>query len=356
MNALFFSMVYLVPVSVYFGYWLGGIYTFTTPFLVFGIGPVLDFIIGRYTRNPSEEAEKKLEADNRYKMVAIFCTPIQLAVFFWGAYVVCYDNLSTLELVGFILSIGISSDILGLSAAHELAHRINEKFEPMLSKIMYCTVLYIHFGMEHVIGHHKRVATPEDPATARIGESFYAYLPRSVFGGFNSIWEFEADRMKKQNKPVWHMSNPMVAAILAQTAFTIFIAVVFGGMGVLYLFAQSFIAIFLVENANYVVHYGLLRKEIAPGEYEPVRPWHSWNSSNWLSNHFLFNIQRHSDHHYKPGRRYQLLHHYDEVPQLPTGYAAMIVLALIPPLWRKVMDPRILKFRQSQKPDTSVQP
>ena len=349
MNALLFSVVYLIPISVYLGYWLGGIYTFTTPFLVFGVGPILDFIVGRYIRNPTEGAEKKLEADNRYKMVTIFCVPIQLAMIFWGAYVVSYGNLSALELVGFILSVGISSDILGLSAAHELAHRINGKFEPICSKILYCTVLYIHFGMEHVVGHHKRVATPEDPATALLGESFYTFLPRSVFGGFNSVWEFEADRMKKQNKPVWSRHNPMAVALLVQTAFTVFIAVVFGGMGIFYLFAQSFIAIALVENANYVVHYGLLRKEIAPGKYEPVRPWHSWNSSNWLSNHFLFNIQRHSDHHYRPGRRYQLLRHYDEVPQLPNGYAGMVVLALMPSLWRKVMDPRIQAFTQSRK-------
>ena len=349
MNVFFFSLVYLVPITVYLGYWLGGIYTFLTPFLVFGIGPFLDALIGRDTLNPSQETEKKLEADNRYKILTIFCVPIQLAVFFWGAYVVSYGNLSTLELVGFIFSIGISSNVLGLSAAHELAHRINEKFEPMLSKILYCTVLYIHFGMEHVVGHHKRAATPEDPATGQLGESFYAFLPRTVFGGFKSVWAFEAGRMKNQNKPVWSIHNKLVVALLVQTAFIIGIALIFGPMGIFYLFAQSVIAIALVENANYVVHYGLLRNKIAPGKYEPIRPWHSWNSSNWLSNHFLFNIQRHSDHHYKPGRRYQLLRHYDEVPQLPGGYAGMIVLALIPPLWRKIMDPRALRFRPDQQ-------
>lgn len=349
MNVLSFSLVYLVPASVYLGYWLGGIYTFTTPFLVFGVGPVLDFMIGRYPRNPSEEAEKKLEADNRYKILTILCAPIQLTVFIWGAYVVSYGDLSVLELVGFILSIGVSSDVLGLGAAHELSHRVNEKSELTLSKIILCTVCYIHFGLEHVVGHHRRVATPEDPATARLGESLYAYLPRSVFGGFNSAWEIDADRMKKQNKPVWGMRNPMAVALLAQIAFTVLIAVVFGGMGIFYLFAQSFIAIFLLETANYVVHYGLMRKEIAPGKYEPVRPCHSWTSSNWLSNHFLFNIQRHSDHHYKPGRRYQLLRHYDESPQLPNGYAGMILLAVIPSLWHKIMDPRVSEFRQSRK-------
>lgn len=349
MNVIFFSMIYLMPLSVYFGYWLGGIYTFMTPFLAFGVGPLLDSAIGRYTVNPAKEAEQKLETDIRYKILTILCVPIQIIVVLWGAYVVSYGKLSAMELLGLILSVGISSNILGLSAAHELAHRVNGKFEPLLSKILYCTVLYIHFGTEHVVGHHKRVATPEDPSTARLGESFYTFLPRTIFGGFKDVWEFEANRMKDKNKPIWSIQNPLIIALLAQTAFVILIAMIFGGMGIFYLFAQSFIAIFLVENANYVVHYGLLRKEIAPGKYEPVRPWHSWNSSNWLSNHFLFNIQRHSDHHYKPGRRYQILRHYDDVPQLPTGYAGMVLLALIPPLWRKIMDSRVLGFRQRQK-------
>ncbi len=346
MHVISYSIIYLIPLSVFFGYSLGGIYTFLTPFLVFGVGPLLDSAVGRFTLNPSKETEKKLATDIRYKIWPVLCVPIQIMVVLWGAYAVSYSKLSAVELFGLILSVGISSNILGLSAAHELAHRVNGKFEPLLSKILYGTVLYIHFGTEHVVGHHKRVATPEDPATSRLGESFYTFLPRTISGGFNNAWAFQANRMKKKNKPIWSIENPMVVALLAQTTFTIFIAVFFGVMGIFYFFAQSFIAIILVENANYVVHYGLLRKEIAPGKYEPVRPWHSWNSSNWLSNHFLFNIQRHSDHHYKPGRSYQLLRHYDEVPQLPTGYAGMVLLALIPPLWRKIMDPRVLKFRQ----------
>jgi len=140
----------------------------------------------------------------------------------------------------------------------------------------------------------------------------------------------------------------MAVALFAQVVYIIFIAVIFGGMGVIYIIAQSLIAISLLEIVNYVEHYGLLRKKTAPDKYEPVRPWHSWNSSNWLTNRFLFNLQRHSDHHYRPGRRYQLLRHYDESPQLPTGYAGMILLAIIPALWRKIMDPRVREFRQGQ--------
>jgi alkane 1-monooxygenase len=348
-EVLSYSLVYLVPISVYFGYWLGGVYTFTTPFLVFGIGPLLDFIIGRDNSNPSEETQSGSEYIIFYRILTILCVPIHLIVLFWGAYVVCYGNLSPVEQIGVILSVGISSDILGLSAAHELAHRVNEKFELTLSKVILCSLWYMHFGIEHVAGHHRRVATPEDPATARFGESVYAFLPRSIFGGFKSAWKFEADRMKSINRPVWSLNNPMVIALFAQTVFTIIFAFIFGITGVLYLFAQNFIAITLLEVANYVVHYGLLRQEIKPGQFEPVQPWHSWNSSNWLSNHFLFNIQRHSDHHYKPGRRYYLLRHYDDVPQLPNGFAGMIVLAGIPPLWRKVMDPLVLRFKKIPK-------
>jgi len=348
-DVLAYSLVYLVPISVYFGYWLGGVYTFTTPFLVFGIGPLLDSLIGRDTSNPTDKRQKVFEAEKLYKVVTIFSAPVHLIVIFWGAYVFCYGDLSLMEQIGVILSVGISSDILGLSAAHEMAHRVNGKIEVTLSKIIYCSVWYMHFGIEHVVGHHRWVATPRDPATALLGESIYEFLPKSVFGGFKSAWEFEASRMKKKNKPVWRMGNPMAVALVGQAAFTVLFAVLFGGLGVLFLFAHNFIAISLLEITNYGVHYGLLRQEIEPGKFEPIRPRHSWNSSNWLSNHFLFNIQRHSDHHYKPGNRYHLLRHYNNVPQLPTGYAAMILMAIIPPLWRKIMDPRALAFRQSRQ-------
>lgn len=348
-DVLSYSLVYLVPISVYFGYWLGGVYTFTTPFLVFGIGPLLDSIIGRDTSNPTDKKQNVFESEKLYKMMTMLSVPVHLIVIFWGAYVFCYGDLSFMEQIGVIISVGITSNILGLSAAHEMAHRVNGKIEVLLSKIIYGSIWYMHFGIEHVVGHHRWVATPRDPATALIGESIYKFLPKSIFGGFKSAWDFEANRMKKKNKPVWRMGNPMVVAVVAQGIYTVLFAVLFGGLGILFLFAHNFIAIFLLEITNYGVHYGLLRKEVEPGKFEPVRPWHSWNSSNWLSNHFLFNIQRHSDHHYKPGTRYHLLRHYNNVPQLPTSYAGMILMAIIPALWRKIMDKRVLEFRQSQQ-------
>jgi len=346
MNLISFSMVYLVPLSVILGYWLGGIFTFTTPVFVFGVVPLLDVIIGKDTRNPSEKEAKQLETALGYRALTWCCAPLQAAVVFWGANVVSKGSLTFVELAGLTLSIGISSGILGINVAHELAHRVNGKMEPVLSKIMLWTTLYMHWGQEHLVGHHRWVATLEDPATARLGESFYAFWPRTVGNGFNKAWEFGAKKMKNKNLPVWSFKNSMAVAIFAQIALVVGIAAFFGAMGVIYFILQSIIAFSLLEVVNFIEHYGLVRNQNADGTYEPVTPLHSWNSSNWLTNRFLFNLQRHSDHHYKPGNRYQILRHFDESPQLPTGYAGMILLAVTPPLWRKYMDPKVMELRR----------
>jgi alkane 1-monooxygenase len=346
MELLSFSLVYLVPVSVLLGYWLGGIYTFMTPVFIFGVVPLLDMIIGKDTKNPDAQEASVLEQAGGYRVLTWLCAPFQVIMVLWGAHVVSNGSLNTLEMMGFILSMGVSSGVMGINVAHELAHRVNTKMEPVLSKIMLWTTLYMHWGLEHVVGHHRWVATPEDPATARLGESFYKFWPRTVSEGFNKAWEFEAGRMKKLGVNVWSLKNPMARAIFVQSALIVGMAAVFGLRGVVYFLAQSVIAFSLLEVVNYIEHYGLLRSKKDDGTYEPVTPLHSWNSSNWLTNRFLFNLQRHSDHHYKPGNRYQLLRHSDQSPQLPTGYAGMILLAVLPPLWRKYMDPRVLAFKE----------
>ncbi len=345
MNFLSFSVVYLVPVSVVTGYLMGGFFTFITPLFVFGVVPVLDAIIGADVRNPSPDEEPVLEKDLRYRVLTWVCAPLQVLVVFWGAWVVSRGGLSLLELGGFTLSMGISSGVMGINVAHELTHRVNGRFEPALSKIMLWTVFYTHWGLEHVVGHHRNVATPEDPATARLGESFYRFWPRTVFEGFNSAWDFETGRVRKKGRPVWSRYNRMAVSLAAEVALLLGAALVFGAGAVAFIIAQGVVAFTLLEAVNYIEHYGLLRELRPNGTYGPVRPVHSWNSSNWLTNRFLFNLQRHSDHHFQPGRRYQLLRHHDESPQLPTGYAGMILLALVPPLWKKVIDPKVRQFR-----------
>lgn len=341
MDILSFYLVFLVPFSVIAGYMMGGVYTFLTPVVVFFIVPILDMVIGKDTRNFPEGQAGEIEKIFGYRLATWLCAPIQIGLVFWGADIITREKLSFIEYAGFLFSMGTSSGVLGINVAHELAHRVNTKLEPAFSRIMLWSVLYMHWGLEHVVGHHRMVATPEDPATARYGESFYRFLPRTVLGGLNSAWAFEVDRLNREGKPAWSLGNRVVIALLVQAALLIIIALVFGGYALMYWIAQAAIAISLLEIVNYIEHYGLTRKKIADSRYEPVKPWHSWNSSNWLTNRFLFNLQRHSDHHYKPGRRYQILRHHDESPQLPTGYAGMILLAAIPPLWRFIMDPKV---------------
>lgn len=345
-NIFSFALVYLVPVSVVHGYLMGGGYTFLTPVFVFGVVPVLDLLIGKDMRNPDEIEAAALEQRRGYRLLTWLCAPLQAAMVFWGAGVISRGGLSALETAGFTVSVGICSGILGINVAHELVHRVNEKYERVLGKVMLWTVLYGHWGDEHVTGHHRWVATHEDPATARKGESYYAFWPRTVFGGFVSAWRFSSVRMGKKGRPAWHPTNPVVVSLVAQAVLLVIIARLFGAAGFVFFIAQAVIAFSLLEIVNYIEHYGLVREQTSPGRYEPVLPRHSWNSSNWLTNRFLFNLQRHSDHHYRPGRRYQILRHQEQSPQLPTGYAGMVLLAAVPPLWRKVMDRRVEHWKE----------
>lgn len=340
MKAFPYALVYLVPLSVIVGLKLGGWFTLLAPVVVFGLIPLLDILIGLDTVNPTDEEEAALSEARSYRLLTWGCLPVQVALVLWGGHVVAHRVLSTGELIGFTLSVGISSGVLGINIAHELSHRVNERLEPLLSRIMLSTVLYMHWGLEHVVGHHRRVATTEDPATARIGESVYAFLPRTIFGGFVSAWEFEAARQKKKGRPLWHYRNKVVSTLAVEAALIVAMALAFGPVGLVYFLVQALVAVVLLEIINYIEHYGLVREKAEDGRYAPVQPRHSWNSSNRVTNLFLFNLQRHSDHHYKPGRRYQLLRHHDQSPQLPTGYAGMVLLAVVPPLWRSVMDER----------------
>ena len=266
----------------------------------------------------------------------------------WGAYVVTYGALSPLETVGFVISVGLCSGAIGINVAHELAHRVNHPFEPLLARIMLCTVGYMHWAIEHVAGHHRNVATPPDPATARLGESFYAFWPRTVFGGYLSAWHIESQRLRRQGRMVFSLRHRIIQYTLLQLMWLVALMLIFNTAVVLYCLAQSLVAISLLEIVNYMQHYGLLRHKIDETRYEPVQPHHSWNSCHRLTNYFLFNLQRHSDHHYRPQRRYQILRHYDTTPQFGTGYGGMVLLAAIPFLWRRMMDPQVRQIRSLQ--------
>jgi alkane 1-monooxygenase len=341
MNSLPFFSIYVLPLSVFIGYVIGGAYNFLALVLVFGLLPLVDVIVGKNTRNPSEQEEEALSEARAFRFITWTCMPLQVILVVWGAYVVTHRSLTPIELTGFVLSVGITSGALGINVSHELIHRVNNRLEPFLGKIMLATVCYLHWAIEHVRGHHRTVATPSDPATARRGESFYAFWPRTVLGGFQGAYHIEADRLSRQGKKLGRLQNTLHWYVAIEIVMVATFWWSFGFGAVLFFLAQSLVAVSLLEAVNYLEHYGMERKRLEDGRYEKVKPEHSWNSSHRITNYFLFNLQRHSDHHYRPNRRYQILRDFGQSPQLPNGYAGMVLLTLVPPLWRRVMDKRL---------------
>jgi alkane 1-monooxygenase len=340
MEAWLYAIVLIVPASVLIGHGSGGAWHWLTPLIVFGIIPVLDHLIGVDTRNPFPDKPTEAPGLNVCQAITWLCAPVQIGLVVWGAEVISGGTTGWIESIGLTVSVGISSGILGINASHELQHRVNHPAEIWLSRLMLLTVGYMHWAIEHVIGHHRHVATPRDPATARLGESFYRFLPRTIVGGFQSAWMIEEQGLARAKKAPLSHHNRILRYGLAQILFVALLVKIFGWAALPYWLLQSAVAVVLLEVINYVEHYGLRRQRRGQG-YAPVEVRHSWNASYWLTNHFLFNLQRHADHHYRPGRRYPYLRHFKESPQLPTGYAGMILLAVVPPVWRRVMDKRV---------------
>jgi alkane 1-monooxygenase len=243
-------------------------------------------------------------------------------------------------MTGLVLTVGIVNGI-AINTAHELGHK-REATERWLSKIALAPTGYGHFYVEHNRGHHVRVATPEDPASARIGESFWEFWPRTVLGSLASAWRLETRRFRIRSRSPWTWHNHILNAWAMTAVLAACLIAAFGLRTIPFLILQGVVGFSLLEAVNYLEHYGLARQRTAATRYEKVTPRHSWNSDRVVTNIFLFQLQRHSDHHANPLRRYQALRSFDESPQLPAGYATMVVAALITPLWRRVMDPRVL--------------
>jgi alkane 1-monooxygenase len=315
------------------------VFWFYGPFLVFVVFPMLDILLGMDPANPPDSVIKWLERDRYYRWCTYLFLPIQYAGLVFACWLWSSGKLSTVDDVGLALTVGMVSGI-AINTAHELGHK-RESLERWLSRVALAQSGYGHFFIEHNRGHHVRVATPEDPASARLGESFYAFLPRTVVGSLRSAWGLERTRLRRMDRSPWTLRNDILVAWGMTAVLYAALVLAFGPVVLPYLLAQAVIGFSLLEVVNYLEHYGLLRQRREDGRYERTRPEHSWNSNNVASNVLLYHLQRHSDHHANPIRRYQALRHVDEAPQLPTGYAGMIVLAAIPPLWRRVMDPRL---------------
>jgi alkane 1-monooxygenase len=317
-----------------------GIFWWTGPIVVFGLIPLLDVAFGLDRESPPDEVLARLEADRYYRWCTYLYLPLQYAGLVLACWLWTRGDLPLLDRLGLAITVGCVSGI-GINAAHELGHK-KQSAERWLSRIALAQTGYGHFYIEHNRGHHVRVATPEDPASARLGESFWAFLPRTVVGSVASAWRLERKRMKRRGLHLWSIQNDIVSAWLMTLTLVIGLTLAFGPRLLPWFAVQAVFGFCLLEVVNYLEHYGLCRQKAPDGRYERVRAEHSWNSDNITTNVLLFHLQRHSDHHANPTRRYQALRSVDEAPNLPAGYAAMILAAWVPPLWRRVMDQRVL--------------
>jgi alkane 1-monooxygenase len=349
------------------------------PIAIFVVIALLDVLLGLDGKNPPEEMIDELENNRYYRWVTYAYLPFQYAGLVAVMYFIAVGNpfAALADLFGAVPSAGIFDEValsvwdkigiavtagcvagIGINTAHELGHK-KESVERWLSKIALAQSFYGHFYIEHNRGHHVRVATPEDPASSRLGETFYEFWPRTVSGSLKSAWELEAKRYKRKGTHPFHLGNEVLNAwVMSVVLFGGLIAWL--GVGIApYLLINIVFGFSLLEVVNYLEHYGMLRAKVGPEgkqRYERVAPRHSWNSNNRVTNIFLYHLQRHSDHHANPTRRYQALRDFEEAPVLPCGYAGAIVLAVIPPVWRRVMDKKVLAHLDGDITLANIQP
>ncbi|RQZ63285.1 alkane 1-monooxygenase [Burkholderia sp. Bp9004] len=324
------------------------------PLFAFGVIPVLDTLIGDDRDNPPEAAVPHLERERYYRYIVYLATLVEYIAFFTCVWIVGTHALAWYDYVGFALSLGAATGI-SINTAHELGHKTN-RFERWLAKVTLAPVAYGHFFVEHNRGHHVRVATADDPASARYGESFWAFLPRTVTGSIRSAWRLETARLERLGHSPWTWRNEVLHA-WAMTVLVWGIAIAMAGKVVIpFLVIQAVYGASLLEVVNYVEHYGLGRRKLPSGRYERCTPQHSWNSNHVVTNLFLYQLQRHADHHANPTRSYQALRHFDDSPQLPAGYATMILFAYVPPLWFRVMNPRVVAHYGGNMAQSNIKP
>lgn len=347
-----FLAAYLLLFLPLLGWSLGGVFLYLPIIVVFILIPTVDNLI-RDNHNPDKASQQTLLKDKFFKYLTITYAPLQCIMLAICLYAVEQYPLPGFQWLLFALSVGLITGGIGITVAHELIHK-NSASQKFWGKVLLVSVCYGHFFIEHIRGHHVNVATPADPASAHLDESIYAFYPRTLIKSWQSAWRIENQRLKKNRLPIWKHNFGWIIA--APILICLVLAITLGYTAVLFFLIQSLVAFSLLEIVNYVEHYGLTRKKLADGTYERVSPKHSWNANHWLSNLVLFHLQRHSDHHTHAGRPYQNLHHLEQSPQLPTGYPGMIILALIPPLWFRVMNPKVKQYltENNSKDDSDI--
>jgi len=337
------------------------------PILLYVLLPVLDWRFGVDGENAPDEVMAALENDKYYRYCTYAFIPFQYLSLVVGAYLFTASDLSWLGFdggLGWFGKIGLAFSVgalggVGINTAHEMGHK-KESLERWLAKITLAQTFYGHFYIEHNRGHHVRVATPEDPASSRLGQTFWEFLPRTVWGSLKSSWELEAQRLRRLGRSPWDPRTYWQNDVLNSWAMSIVLfgvlIAVFGPAVIVFLVIQAVYGFSLLESVNYMEHYGLLRQKTQSGRYERCAPKHSWNSDHLVTNLFLYHLQRHSDHHANPTRRYQTLRSMEGAPNLPTGYASLIGVTYVPALWRRLMDHRVLEHYDGDITRANIHP
>jgi alkane 1-monooxygenase len=343
MSKIKYLSVFILAFTAYISFTNFGVWTYLPVIFSFGFLPILELFFQPDAKNSNLEEKKELKQDIYFNAVLFATVPIQLGLLIFFLFSI-QDNLSTFEFIGRIVSLGVLCGILGINVGHELGHRAN-RFHQFLGEILLLTSLETHFLPYHNSGHHYNVATPNDPATARKGELVFAFWFRSQIGSYFQAWQIEKNKLQKNGQQVLSFSNKMIVYTFAQLALLLTIYLTFNLETMMAFIAASFFGILMLETVNYIEHYGLLRTLKENGNYERVQPYHSWNSNHIIGRSMLFELSRHSDHHYKASKHFQLLDALPNSPQMITGYPGMMLLALIPPLWFKIMHKQLEEFK-----------
>lgn len=340
-----YLLAYLLPLSGFAGLYLGGWWSFGSIYVAFVLLPLLEFLLPTRTDTHAPEEEETRSGLRFFDYLLYFNLPL-----LYGAIVYLLINVTTRQLAGYeitgmILNVGLLIGTIGINVGHELGHR-NNNWEQWIAQVLLLSGLYMHFFIEHNRGHHRHVATPLDPATSRRNQTIYGFWLRSVALSWWNAWTLEAERLRRENKPALSLENQMLRFQIIQVVYLTAIFLVFGFTGLWVAVAAAVFGFLMLETVNYIEHYGLVRRQNQAGRYEPVLPIHSWNSNHEMGRIFLYELTRHSDHHYRATRKYQILRVFEESPQLPSGYPACMILSLFPPVWFAVMNPRVDAFTE----------
>jgi len=342
MKDLRYLAAFSIPLVACIGLIFKGSLVFLTPLYGFIIIPILELLFPVDTKNLSAKDRDHKLKHKIFDWLLYLNLPVVYGLVFFGIYEASTKSIETYELIGMMISVGIVLGVNGINVAHELGHRqtTNERF---IGKALLLPAQYMHFYIEHNFGHHLHAATPEDPATARYNQSVYSFWFTSIFRQYLKSWKIQQKLLKNNKKSFFSMKNDMFWYVLLQIGYLIGVYIIFGNIGLLFAFSSAIIGILLLESVNYIEHYGLLRLKTKSGRYERVKEIHSWNSNHIIGRIVLYELTRHSDHHFKSSKKYQILDCHDESPQMPFGYPTSMVLAMVPPLWFRIMNKRVPK-------------